>query len=487
MKIYLHHKYFMVLHYRIEQRYIKECNQKGTVPETNVHNKYGYKKNGTALKPAEHSIADSIRQNSNIPKCYEKQGVDAQKIDHYLSDFNGKYLYERFRKAQRGNTVFFSQPPYNTIFFYHVGVGNKLAQSGQQESHLYELVKQFIDSLSLSEQQKFKISKKDTKQQIEMLNSAVSPAKATAYSCYFYSFRMHTIKEFKLKLYYPNFGNSSTKPYKARCNGLQNRDNSDEWYTGKALEANGYLQIQMHNKYNNSLNIIGYVGGGNKAKNKSMILASFQTISKYNYIINGECILIKKTNVPLTTIQDLQLQTYLLLKRSAFRVPERIYENVSELKVNRTRMDKLTDIAGKYHLVYYDQSQDGYVQGRLQIHSNYKATLDTAIHKNQVCLLNFYSETAPNKLFISTHPDEGIGVLGYIIIDFGRNLLNGSSQQLFMGSYCTFNRRLNLVAGKAVFRLATNSNNPPAHLGTLNNTQISDSPILQEMTEQLRY
>lgn len=437
MSVILLRAYFQILHTEVLKKFEKTCKDKKIENYENFSTAQRYGFNDFKDSP---NTLKSLIVKDNYVKKYCKN------VNKH--NFNGKYLYKKHRNIENGaERVVLNKTPYTNIFFAYLG---------------YENAKAFIHFCN-KDVGKIKESQKKLQQAYLSYKGKKISDFATQYIGYYYSYKYHKIKPFLLKIDYrmrPN--NFDPDTYLASSQGLHHLGDANyeesipieeirgDLYEGKAEEKGGYLYIKLVNankaKVSSELFIIGVLGSTSvKASTKRIMLSSYMGISNNGYLINGAAVLSKVDSSNLTENSDTKgpINRYLFLQRKAFRVKNQNLTTVSNLKINNHyHPSTINHLVGQYRVWNFDRQTNVY-QSRFMITENYLSWLQSLATsrqdskkgevQKQVCLLNIHSYELRNKLFVSSHPKEGTGIINYAILD----IPTVSKFDIITGVFCT--------------------------------------------------
>lgn len=349
--------------------------------EANLQNKFPKKGNQYygygEFDPKEPSIRDFMEKNEQIA-AYIK-GINKGKASHEMGyrAINGKKLYEFEQDAKRLRTYEFELDEfYSAIYLYAAGF-----ESANQLVAQYEIERP-----------------------------------STIYDGYYFSFKDYTIKEFVLSIDF------SSEPYLATEWGLHD-DKSNPLYVGTASLKGQHLYIDLEReKGTDKLKFIAHTGKIHP-KERKVTPCVFLGISVHaGNIIHVEAVLIQRDadeTKEMTPGHIMTIKKYLMLKRNNYRLKYFGYSNLEELKVKAIPVDRIDHMIG-IHRVWSMSNNGDIIQSKFVIEENYTSFLYSNLYNNneakQVCLLNI-SQAINRRLCISTHPDQGTGIITYCILD----------------------------------------------------------------------
>lgn len=355
---------FIELHDSIQQKHEKENKTKGL----KVEKLYGF---GVDNKSEEKSIRNSMIEKVDMKKVFKKS----------IEKFSGKYLYLKYKEAQKGgkNNIKLEQV-YLDVFLAYLEVEN------------FEHFKQ-------------KLSEKTT---------------YTKYLLLHYSIKYYEIREAELLIDY------SKTPFLVKEQGfhLNEQNNSNPVYEGKAERKKSYLYINLEGEDGDELKLILFVS--HNPANQPKVFPFMQGVlmgvtNSGLHPISVECVLIRQENeIDLAMLENNKsyAERYLMLKRGNFRIPTDPPNSLKLLQAKNKSILEIEHMIGKYRAWSYSRRGD-IEQAVFTIKSDYRAYLEldlTGKINKQACLLNLHSEV-PQKLLVTSHAEGTINIYTYSIID----------------------------------------------------------------------
>ncbi|MEL7422313.1 MAG: hypothetical protein AAFN81_04945 [Bacteroidota bacterium] len=416
--------------------------------------------------------------------AYNKEQIQDPDDEQELGDFfSGKYLYNRMREIDNGNTTVQLSGLYETIYFVFAGYSGI-------EDYLERNKDPYLSSDDTSYQREL----------LEMFREEISKS-ALRFLAYYFSYRENRIKRFLLEIDYLN-------NYKVRQTGFhftsikEGREGSKYFekiedskvYTGQAIDLDNALQISLKGRKSNGkrnvVNIFLYKGGMS-ISNMNLVRGTLSTISSHGYIFSSE-VFLKRVRTTESTVELLQsnfdvrdrealyIQRYLHLQRRTLRIPRSTEQDITKLSAKRYGLDTLDGLVGTWRIWGLDHS-NGIVQSVMEVKSDYSAQLSTYGRigdENQVCIFRLSEGgNSEMKLWISAHQEHGIELQNVALIRvphkkaLGEKLVEGVSIgvgfERFASTALLFIATENSIATEDTPRLQPKRMNDKGELATL--------------------
>lgn len=268
----------------------------------------------------------------------------------------------------------------------------------------------------------------------------------TEYVCYFYSFYKHKILSFSLWI--ANRG----EDYEVREKGFHVEPYHEILYSGTGKKKNNFLFINLtgiRDNYEDEFKLMAFTG---TLVEPNLMLALFLGISSYGYPSSGEVVLLKKGTFGESEIKI--VEQYLMLKRSRIRIRNENFAHPSNLRVKHQPVSLIEGMVGVYWVWNFD-GKGNIVQSRFEINLDYGSRFQTILYgnneNNQVCLVNV-SHVINRRICLSTHPQEGTGIIAYVILNISNN-----TDEINSGVFCSVGQNgKNPVSGKIALLRAKN-------------------------------
>lgn len=286
----------------------------------------------------------------------------------------------------------------------------------------------------------------------------VIPELATTYEAFYYYYRKNSIFSLTVTVDFIN-GSNGHYPIKITNLHLQEPNGVDDRvYKGTARQLTSCLSAQLYEKQNDlPLFMIAYTSHY-RAQDMPIIHASLQGIATNGHPTASEIVLIKRQEgdriIPYPGDLD-NLKYYLWIQRRYFRVPPRIISDLKFLEARKIDTQDLYDLSGHYRIWTSGRHRHIETQYILQsyfwISSDYGAQFKTdrlrSKHDKQVAVMSI-SHFQGKKLCLSTHPEKGISVINFVIMDIPKN----RDDHIGHGVYCTTGANGRMRAEPFVYR-----------------------------------
>lgn len=330
------------------------------------------------------SIRAYISNNIFVKQYLDElnEGVSPKKRVH----INGKYLYNKIKDWDNGLYDIKIDNFYQNVFLRYLD----------------------YPSLTIFEQNYF------------------SQRKYTKYACFFYSFRYHQVRDFTIEIDFEQ------KVIKQK--GIHVYDRKKE-YSGTIIHSGSCIDARLGSDKGDSISMLAYVGETNPSDMK-IISAVFLFKASEGFPMTVEALMYRiDENDKISDKELFSLASrYLQLKRNNFRVSPEIHRDLYTFKVKGNKVSQISNMIGTYRIWSYDNKLN-IVQTKFIINPDYTSYLFTSYddneEKKQTCLLNISTVIRPT-LCISTHPEVGMGLINYAMVDIA-----SANDSIIEGVFCT--------------------------------------------------
>lgn len=351
--------------------------QYGSNPSTTqIFKLQGYEKDKMTLE-------DSMKQNSDVYQFLTKEYADKKNIEEFK--INSRYLYDKKNRLdkQTVETVKINAP-YDRLLFLYLGHSS------------------FTD----------------------YKNRPSIPA--TLYTGYYYSYKQHQIRTYKLEIDYkqkPNYPGVSLQHFKVKEEGFH--DNLENEYAGYAYLLEGKLQLIMWLKKDGDRLRIVLESGDNPEANTTM-RGSVLAVSSFvgRPLANAETVLVKenKNENSITEEDRLRIKRYLLLHRYNFRINSRPL-NLQRMDAKGVGVDVLRHFVDVWRVFRYNDDYSQIVHSALWVREDYIINCFTNSYEQgnlneQVCLPNITIDAELNTrtICLECFPKEGAKIISYLML-----------------------------------------------------------------------
>lgn len=418
---------------------------------------------GRSSTPSGKYLYNLERQFQDLQKPYESVEVDFVYIDMYVCFLNPvEYVW-------RGKDIMVRPDSY------------------QPDQHgWYEKFEDFLNDVYFSP---FEVKVQEYFMDPQTAGEVI-PELATTYEAFYYYYRKNRIFSLTVTVDFIN-GTDGAYPIQITNLHLQERDGVDDRvYKGTARQWTSCLSAHLHEKQNDlPLFLIAYTSHY-RAQDMPIIHASLQGIATNGHPTASEIVLIKRKegNQEIPYPGDLQnLKYYLWIQRRYFRVPPRIINDLKFLEARKIDTQDLYDLGGHYRIWTIGRHRklsDQYIlQSYFWISADEGAGFKTerlrSQHENQVAVMSI-SHFQGKKLCLSTHPEKGISVINFVIMDIPEN----RDDHIGHGVYCTTAAHGNMRAEPFVYHREDQAV-PVRYFSQKEVQQISEAALL-DLYKELR-
>ena len=252
------------------------------------------------------------------------------------------------------------------------------------------------------------------------------------YTSFFYNYEKDDIMNCTFNVNYDN------NPYKVSME-IVLFDKLIE-YSGEGRKQNNYLYINLKgNRKTTWQDQFNFVAQVNDTEKPDLIGGMFLCVSSNYRPSSGEMILI--TNKYNNADDIRKIKRYLFLKRNR-HIAKNFFEP-KKLKVKKHNIDEIAQMVGHYQVLNFDRNGNLMIS-KFIIDEFYNARFITYVYSpnenNQICLLNI-SSVINKRLCISSHPQDGMGIIAYVIINIPK-----TGEKINKGVFCSVGQTGNMPA-----------------------------------------